>query len=154
MTTEEVVTGVKKLKAGKAAGTQNIPAELFKNAPQKLYKMIVQLFTICINKHTIHKEWIIVHITPIFKHGDRKNCDNYPAISITSTFSRLFGRTVRDLIENENSDKELEEQAGFRAGRSHNDNIQTSDRKNFVVLHNSHALKCPPYLTFHVSHAF
>jgi len=45
--------------------------------------------------HSLRK---IVHITPIFKHGDRKNCDNYRAISVTSIFSRLFGRIVRDLI--------------------------------------------------------
>jgi hypothetical protein len=100
----------------------NILAEMLKNAPQKLYRMIVQLFTICIHKHTIPKEWKTAHITPIFKHGDRKKCDNYRAISVTSTFSRLFRRTVRDLTENEYSDKEAEEQAGFRAGRSCNDN--------------------------------
>jgi hypothetical protein len=113
---------VKKLKAGKTAGPGNIPAELLKNAPQKLYKMIEQLFTICINKYTTPKEWRIVHITPNFKHGDKKNCDNYPAISVTSNFSRLFGRIVRDLIENEYSNKEAEEQAGFRAGGLCNDN--------------------------------
>jgi hypothetical protein len=76
VTNEEVGTAVKKLKAGKAAGPGNIPAELLKNAPQKLYKMIAQLFTICINEHIIPKEWKIAHITPIFKHGYRKNCDN------------------------------------------------------------------------------
>jgi hypothetical protein len=99
VTTEEVQTAVAKLKIGKAAGQGNIPAELLKNAPQKLYKMIAQLFTVCINKHIISKEWKIAHITPIFKHGDRKNCDNYRGISVTGTFSRLFGRNVRDLIE-------------------------------------------------------
>jgi len=118
VTTEEVETAVKKLRTGKAAGPGNIPTELLKNAHQKLYKMIAQLFTICINKHTIHKEWKTAHITPIFKHGDGKNCDNYRTISVTSTVSRLFERTVRDLIENEYSDEEAEEQAGFRAGRS------------------------------------
>jgi hypothetical protein len=117
-----VETAVKKLKVGKAAGPGNIPAELLKNAPQKLYKMIAQLFTICVSGHIIHKEWKIAHITPIFKHDDRKNCDNYCAISVTNNFSRLFGRTVRNLIETEYIDKEAEERAGFRAGRSCNDN--------------------------------
>ena len=70
----------------------------------------------------IPKEWKIVHIIPIFKHGERKNCDNYWDISVTSTFSRLFRRIVRDLIETEYSDKEAEEQAGFRELRSCNDN--------------------------------
>ena len=53
VTTEEVETAVKKLKTGKAAGPGDIPAELLKHAPRKLYKMIAQLFTMCIN------EWII-----------------------------------------------------------------------------------------------
>jgi len=122
VTTEEVETAVKKLKIGKAAGPENIPAELLKNAPQKLYKLTAQLLTVCINKHIIPKEWKIAHITSIFKQGDRKNCGNYRAISVTCTFSRLFGRIVRDLIETEYSDKEAEEQSGFRAGRSCNDN--------------------------------
>ena len=55
VTTEEVETAVKKLKTGKAAGPGNIPAELLKNASQKLYKMIAQLFTICLNEHIIPK---------------------------------------------------------------------------------------------------
>jgi len=40
VTTEKVETAVKKLKAGKAAGSGNIPTELLKNAPQMLYKII------------------------------------------------------------------------------------------------------------------
>ena len=80
--------------------------------------MIAHLFTMCINERIIPKEWKTAHITPIFKHGDRKNCDNYRAISVTSTFSRRFGRIIRDLIETEYLDKEAEEQAGFKAGRS------------------------------------
>ena len=74
------------------------------------------------NERIIPKEWKIAHITPVFKHGDRRNCYNYGAISVTSTFSRLFGRIIRDLIETEYLDKEAKEQAGFRAGRSCNDN--------------------------------
>ena len=55
VTTEEVETALKKLKAGKAARPGNIPAELLKNAPKKLYKIIAQIFKICINKYTIPK---------------------------------------------------------------------------------------------------
>ena len=77
VTTEEVETAVKKLKTSKAAGLGNTPAELLKHAPQNLYKMTARLFTICINERIIPKEWKIAHITPIFKHGDRTNCDNY-----------------------------------------------------------------------------
>ena len=84
--------------------------------------MIAQPFTICINVHITPKEWKIAHINPILKHGNGKNCDSSRAISVTSTFSRPYGRSVRDLIETEYLDKEAEEQAVLRAGRSCNDN--------------------------------
>jgi hypothetical protein len=87
------------------------------------------------------KEWKIAHFISIFKHGDRKNCDNYRAISVTSTFSRLFGRIVRDLIETEYWDKKAKEQARFRAGSSRNDIIffsvywnQLSEEKEVHLL--------------------
>jgi hypothetical protein len=71
------------------------------------------------NSYKVRRRSIrIKHITPIFKRGERKNCDIYCAISVTSTFSSLCGRIIRDLIETEYKDKEAEEQAGYRAGRS------------------------------------
>ena len=73
MTTEEVETAVNELKIGKAAGPGNIPVELLKNASQKFYKIMAQIFTICVNEHITPKEWEIAHITPIFKHGDKKS---------------------------------------------------------------------------------
>lgn len=42
---------------------------------------------------------------------------------MTSTFSRIYGRILRDLIEIEYSAEEEEEQSGFRAGRSCTDNV-------------------------------
>ena len=40
---------------------------------------------------------------------------------MTSVMSRLYGKILRDLIEEENKDEE--EQSGFRTGRSCTDNI-------------------------------
>jgi len=40
---------------------------------------------------------------------------------VTSVMSRLYGKTRRDLTEEENKDEE--EQSGFRTGRSCTDNI-------------------------------
>jgi hypothetical protein len=110
----------------------NISAELLKNDPQKLYKIITQLFTLYINEHKIPNKWKIAHIISIFKHDDKKNRDNYCAISVTSTFSRLFEKIVRNLIQTVYSDKEAEEEAGFRARRPCNDNI--SFLKEFIEM--------------------
>ena len=70
------------------------------------------------DERIIPKECKIAHITPTLKNGDRKNCSNYRDISVTNSFSRLFGRIITDLIETEYSDKEAEEQTGFRARSS------------------------------------
>jgi hypothetical protein len=51
----------------------------------------------------------------------KKNCSNYRSISVMSVMSRLYGKILRELIEEENKDEE--EQSGFRTGRSYTDNI-------------------------------
>ena len=43
--------------------------------------------------------------------------------TVTATFSRLYGRILKDFIEEEIRMRESEEQSGFRAGRSRMNNI-------------------------------
>ena len=50
-------------------------------------------------------------------------CKNYRRISVTSTFSRIYRRILAKLVELEHKNMEMEEQAGFRGGRSCIDNI-------------------------------
>jgi hypothetical protein len=61
-----------------------------------------------------------------------KKCDSYRGISVTTTFSRIYGRILAKLLELEYKNMVMEEQSGFRAGRSCIDNIflhNTNDRK-------------------------
>jgi len=62
-------------------------------------------------------------IASIHKKGDKRKCENYRGISVTSTFSRICGRTLAKLVETQYKNMEMEEQSGFRAGRSCIDNI-------------------------------
>jgi hypothetical protein len=55
------------------------------------------------------------------KKGNKEDCSNYRGISVTSVMSRLYGKILRDLIEEENKDEE--EHSGFRTVRSCTDNI-------------------------------
>jgi hypothetical protein len=50
-------------------------------------------------------------------------CENYRGISVTNTFSRIYGRILAELVELEYTNMEMEEQSGFRAGSSCIDNI-------------------------------
>lgn len=48
-----------------------------------------------------------------------------PKTTVILTTGRIYSRVLRNLIEKEIIDKQPEEQAGFRAGRSTVDNIFT-----------------------------
>lgn len=116
-----VKKAIVKLKNGKSCGPEGVSAELLKNGTDKLVRTITQLFNDCLNGQQIPKEWKVAHISPIYKKGNRNECDNYRGISVTSSISRLYGRILRDLIEKEFIEEE--DQCGFRTGRSCTDNV-------------------------------
>jgi len=87
----------------------------------------LEIITILLNKNIngekVPEEWKVAIITSIYKKGDKRKCENYRGISVNSTFNRIYGRILAKLVELEYKDMEMEEQAGFRAGRSCIDNI-------------------------------
>ena len=86
-------------------------------------EIITILLNKIINEQKVPEEWKIAIITSIHKEGDKRNCENYRGITVTSTFSRIYGRILAKLVESEYKNMEMEEQSGFRAGRSCIDNI-------------------------------
>jgi hypothetical protein len=86
------------------------------------------MITILVNKiikgQKVPEQWKVAIITSIHKKGDKRKCDNYRGISVTSTFSRIYGQILAKLLELEYKNVEMEEQSGFRAGRSYIDNIK------------------------------
>lgn len=73
------------------------------------------------NGEAIPTEWKSAFISSIHKKGDKKNCSNYRGLSVISSVGRLYGRILRGRIEKQMID--LEEQSGFRPGRSCTDNL-------------------------------
>ena len=70
-------------------------------------------------------------MSSIYKKGNKEDCSNYRGISVTSVMSRLYGKILRDLIEEETKDEE--EQSGFRTGRSCTDIFcmkQVNEKRN------------------------
>lgn len=120
---EVIKKAVKQLKHNKSPGPSNIPAELLIYGTETLYSNITYLFNQYINGAEIPQELKMAYITTIHKKGAKDQCTNYRGLSVTSTFSRLYGRIIRDKLEQEYTHMEEEEQAGFRSGRSTIDNI-------------------------------
>jgi len=112
-----------RMKNGRAAGPGDIPIELIKSRGQKLLAMITILLNKIINGEKIPEEWKVAIITSIHKKEDKRKCENYRGISVTSTYNRIYGRILAKLLELENNNTEMEEQSGFRVGRSFIGNI-------------------------------
>jgi len=85
--------------------------------------MITILLNKIINGEKLPEEWKVAIITSTHKKEDKRNCLNYRGITVTSTFSRIYGRILAKLVESEYKNMEMEEQSGFQAGNSYIDNI-------------------------------
>ena len=74
-------------------------------------------------QHESPKNLYNIFCLHLIKTQKRSNidCPNYKGISVKSVMSRLYGKVLRDLIQEENKDEE--EQSGFPTGRSCTDSI-------------------------------
>jgi hypothetical protein len=97
ITEQQVQEEIGKLKNRKASVPGGIVAELIRNGTLKLVRMMTHLF----NRDEIPEEWKIGYMSSIHKKGDIRKCENYRGITVTSTFSRLYGRIIKNLIEQE-----------------------------------------------------
>ena len=61
-------------------------------------RVITILLNKIINGEKVPEEWKIAVITTTHKKGDKRKCENYRGISVTSTFSRIYGRILAKLV--------------------------------------------------------
>jgi len=102
-----VKQAITRMKNGRAAGPGDIPVELIKSGGHKLLEMITTLFNKIINGGKVPEEWKVAIITLIHKKGDKRKCENPRRISVTSTFSRMYGRILAKLVELEYKNMEM-----------------------------------------------
>ena len=68
-------------------------------------------------------DWKIGHISVIHKKGKKDEYENYRGITVLNIFSRLYGKILKQFLEQEFFQIETVEQPGFRGGRSTIDHI-------------------------------
>jgi hypothetical protein len=98
-----------------------LPIELLKYAPTDVVSILTIIFNKCLTNGEVPGEWKLAYITTIFKKGNKQECSNYCGISIANMVGRVYGRLLKDRIEGKIV--QMEEQSGFRTGRSCTDNI-------------------------------
>jgi hypothetical protein len=73
----EVEIAIRKLKSYKSPGTDQIPAKFIKAGCETLYSEIHRLICSAWYKDKLPQQWKEPVIVPIYKKGDKTDCNNY-----------------------------------------------------------------------------
>ena len=144
ITIGEVKMAIKKMKNGKAAGDDNLPADIMKKLGEEEMIWLTKLINLAWTKKEVPEDWGRAVICPIHKKGDKADCNNYRGISLLSHTSKIYERVLegrlRDIVEARLG----EWQHGFRPGRGTLDLIFVLK----ILLEKSWEWDQPKYLGF------
>jgi len=123
----EVFEALRRLKNGKACGSDEILSEMLKMSSDFSISFMTKLFNVLFNEGIYPQEWSEAIIMPIFKKGDKTKTDNYRGISLLSIMSKCYTSVLNKRLMKwiEFNCKLSESQAGFRKGYSTFDHIFT-----------------------------
>jgi len=119
----EVELAIEKLKNHKSPGTDQIPVELIKAGGRticgEIHKLIISIW----NKEELPDEWKELNIVPIYKKGDKTDCNNYRGISLLSTMYKVLSNILLSRLIPYVEEVIGDHQCGFRRNRSTIDHI-------------------------------
>jgi hypothetical protein len=94
----EIELAIDKLKSHKSPGIDQTPAELIKAGGRtiscEVHKLIISIW----NKEELPEEWKNSIIVPIYKKGDKTDCNNYRGISLLATTYKILSNILLSMI--------------------------------------------------------
>jgi hypothetical protein len=90
----EVELAIEKLKSHKSPGIDHIPAELIKAGGGTICCVIQTLIISIWNKEELPGEWKESLIVPIWKKGDKTDCNNYRGISLLPATYKILSNIL------------------------------------------------------------
>ena len=124
-TREEIIHAVKKMKNGKAAGPDGIPAEALKTDRGTAADMLLPLFEKIWEQEEIPTDWKDGHINKLPKKGDLSSCENYRGITLLSVPGKVFNRILLERMRDAVDVRVRDHQAGFRRASGGTDPLPT-----------------------------
>ena len=120
------------LKNNNTAGPDRIPAEMIKNSPQNVLKLILMLINRIKNTDQYPNLWALGCTTLLHKDGDDEDPDNYRAITICSAMAKLFALMVKNRLEIKVAENKTigDYQIGFKKGCRPADHFISTKRNN------------------------
>jgi sorting nexin-29 len=113
------------MKNRKAPGPDGLNSELFKYGGPVLSNRLLKLINKCWRERSIPEEWGQARVKSLFKKGKRDDCSNYRGISILNSGYNIYAKIITQRLKTISEAILLEEQSGFRRGRSCIDNVFT-----------------------------
>ena len=124
-TLTEVAAAIQGLKSGKAADENEIRPEMLKALNGEGVRWLTRVCQAAWKLGKTSKDWQTDMIIPTYKKSDRKECTNYPAISLHSLPGKVYAKCLewkyREIVESKLEDG----QCDFRPGRSITDQTFT-----------------------------
>jgi len=114
----ETAKAIRKLRKNKAAGLNEIPAELLKQGGEPVAEVLTELFNHIWHAEEIPEEWREGIIIPLPKKGCLSNCYNWRGIALLSIPGKVFCSMLFNRLKTHVNQRLCKEQAGFRSGRS------------------------------------
>ncbi|XP_055548204.1 uncharacterized protein LOC129731867 [Wyeomyia smithii] len=124
-TLDEVKNACKELKNNKAAGKDDLPAELFKVGSERLCSAIHQIILRVWSEEQLPTDLLEGLICPIYEKGHRLECSNYRGITHLNSAYKILSRILFQRLRPLQEAFVGEYQCGFRVGRSTTDQMFT-----------------------------
>ncbi|CAI2724458.1 unnamed protein product [Schistosoma spindalis] len=93
-TTGEIGMAIGQIKSGKAAGSDNAPAETLKSDTEVTTNMLHLLSKKIWEEEQVPMDWKEGHLIKIRKKGDLRECENYRGITLLSIPGKVFNRVA------------------------------------------------------------
>jgi hypothetical protein len=120
---KEVEIAIEKSKRYKSPGIYQIPAELIQAGGNTLRSENHKLINYICNKEELPEQWKESIIVPIYKRGDKMDCNNYRGISLPSNSYKILSNIILSWLTPCADEIIGDHQCGFRLNRSTTDQI-------------------------------